>query len=159
MLFCDVREGPYASGMAALLVARNVGVILWMLSFLLGHSYLLNELRTWRSSSAGGSGQTSPHETSSTKVQLIVEYFVTEQKRARVSACLVTVFYVVFCVPFMWTFQADVMVLFAVLSAPSRPARYLRKTKTLAAADAQTQVVAAMHSPAPSYTVPSTSAS
>jgi len=116
----------------ALLIARNVAIIAWMLSMQLGFFYLERELKSWGSAVQSSDSSPSPKAAKGTSAQRILEYLAKEQRRTRNSSLVVGVCYVTFSLPWFWPYQSVALVFFATLSAVSRPARGLLQTKLIA---------------------------
>ena len=116
----------------ALLIARNVAIIAWMLSMQLGFVYLGRELTSWGSAVQSSDTAPSTKGAKGTSAQRILEYLAKEQRRTRNSSLVVGVCYVTFSLPWFWPYQSVALVFFATLSALTRPARSLLHTKLIA---------------------------
>jgi len=119
MLYVDKSLGPTASKQAALLVARNCGVILWAVSIFVGTRLSVQQVqRTGVSSGAEG------------KVTKVLGFLKSEQNKVSKTACVTIVVYVVFTTPLFWGWQQYSVGALGIVSAfSSSPALVLWRSR------------------------------
>jgi len=128
-----------------------VGIILWMVSMQLGFVYLSRELKSWSTSARDG-------PPAGATMERILVYLDAEQRRTSRSSLVVLLLYVAFSIPQLWTYQAVALVFFCGISALSRPAVAILKTKSISfnggdKASADIAPSNTLQSPTPSITV------
>jgi len=110
MLGLDHSQGPEQNGESVLLVVRNVGVVLWLFSYLLVVSYLQRELKHLVSTSSsggggGGGGGGASSQSRSAAVQQVLAHLHQAQRNVAVQVFVAAIVYGAFCAPVLWPFQ------------------------------------------------------
>ena len=120
MLYVDKSLGPIESKQAALLVARNCGVILWAVSIFVGTRLSVQQVQRTGGVSSG----------TERKVTKVLGFLKSEQNKVSKTACVTIVVYVVFTTPLFWGWQQYSVGALGIVSAfSSSPALVLWRSR------------------------------
>jgi len=139
MLFGNKSLGPDASNETTLLIIRNVGVILWVLSLVLGTRLSIQELdkfhgsSTLESSKETGAATSQQQHPTTNATSRVISFLRQQHVQVTIQAAFITCLYIVFTTPPFFGWQMYSLCITGVLTSfRSSPALVFIRSRAIA---------------------------